>query len=91
MKIRSQFLSDVREVLGVPEWMMTIDNRKTKILHNGMCVQLLFHFKGNNSYFYFPKLLIYNSINYSYARKIIMYLFTGLTLSLSMMQCICVT
>lgn len=43
---RSQFLSDVREILGVPEWMLTVDNRKTKVLHNGACIQLLFHFKG---------------------------------------------
>lgn len=44
---RSQFLTDVREILGTPEWMLTVDNRKTKILHSGACVQLLFHFKGN--------------------------------------------
>lgn len=43
---RDQFLSELREILGAPEWMLTVDNRKTKVLHNGACVQLLFHFKG---------------------------------------------
>lgn len=45
---RSQFLEDVREVMGIPDWFLTIDSRKTTMLHNGACVQLLIHFKGNN-------------------------------------------
>lgn len=32
--------------MGIPEWMMTVDSRKTKSLHNDGCVQLLLHFKG---------------------------------------------
>ncbi|XP_065226507.1 uncharacterized protein Rsod [Planococcus citri] len=44
--VLSQFLTEVREILGAPEWMLTVDNRKTKVLHNGACIQLLFHFKG---------------------------------------------
>ncbi|KAF4521582.1 hypothetical protein B566_EDAN001302 [Ephemera danica] len=42
----SQFLDRVREVMGLPEWMLTIDNRKTKELHDGNCIQLLLHFRG---------------------------------------------
>lgn len=33
-------------MLGVPEWMLSIDSRKIKNLHNGACVQMLMHFKG---------------------------------------------
>lgn len=32
--------------MGVPEWMLTVDSRRTKILHSGACVQILLHFKG---------------------------------------------
>lgn len=42
----AQFLEDARGVLGVPEWMLSIDSRKIKTLHNGACVQMLMHFKG---------------------------------------------
>ncbi|CAK9808868.1 Superoxide dismutase [Cu-Zn] B [Anthophora quadrimaculata] len=42
----AQFLGDVRKVMGIPDWMLSIDNRKTKILHNGACIQFLLHFKG---------------------------------------------
>ncbi|KZC13221.1 hypothetical protein WN55_05919, partial [Dufourea novaeangliae] len=42
----AQFLEDVRKIMGIPEWMLSIDNRKTKILHNGACIQFLLHFKG---------------------------------------------
>ena len=42
----AQFLEDVRKVMGIPEWMLSIDNRKTRILHNGACIQFLLHFKG---------------------------------------------
>uniref|UniRef100_A0A1B6GD08 Superoxide dismutase copper/zinc binding domain-containing protein n=1 Tax=Cuerna arida TaxID=1464854 RepID=A0A1B6GD08_9HEMI len=44
--IVSQFLEDVRRVMGVPEWLLTVDTRRTKILHGGSCTQLLVHFKG---------------------------------------------
>ncbi|XP_066586391.1 uncharacterized protein Rsod [Prorops nasuta] len=42
----TQFLDDVRKVMGIPEWMLSIDGRKTRILHNGACIQFLLHFKG---------------------------------------------
>ncbi|XP_014235437.1 uncharacterized protein LOC106658129 [Trichogramma pretiosum] len=44
--VAAQFLEEVQEVLGVPEWMLSLDNRKTKVLHNGDCIQFLMHFKG---------------------------------------------
>uniref|UniRef100_A0A146LIY5 Superoxide dismutase copper/zinc binding domain-containing protein n=1 Tax=Lygus hesperus TaxID=30085 RepID=A0A146LIY5_LYGHE len=42
----SQFLEDVRKIMGVPEWLLTIDSRKTNVLYGGACIQLLIHFKG---------------------------------------------
>lgn len=42
----SKFLDHVRAVMGLPDWMLTIDNRKTKELHGGTCIQLLLHFRG---------------------------------------------
>ncbi|XP_039303730.1 uncharacterized protein LOC105197011 isoform X2 [Solenopsis invicta] len=42
----AQFLEEVRKVMGIPEWMLSIDSRKTKTLHNGACIQFLLHFKG---------------------------------------------
>lgn len=42
----SNFFEAVRNVMGVPDWMITVDSRKTKILHNGACIQYLVHFKG---------------------------------------------
>ncbi|KAK9881797.1 hypothetical protein WA026_017312 [Henosepilachna vigintioctopunctata] len=44
--VLAQFIGDIREVMGIPEWFITIDSRKTKVLHNNACVQLLLHFKG---------------------------------------------
>lgn len=32
--------------MGIPEWMLTVDSRQTKILHNNACIQILLHFKG---------------------------------------------
>lgn len=32
--------------MGIPEWMLSVDSRKTKTLHHGACVQFLLHFKG---------------------------------------------
>jgi hypothetical protein len=43
---RAQFIEDVREVMGLPEWMLTVDSRKTRTLHDGTCIQFLLHFKG---------------------------------------------
>ncbi|KAJ3625819.1 hypothetical protein MTP99_016359 [Tenebrio molitor] len=42
----AQFIEDIREILGVPDWFLTVDTRKTKTLHSNACVQLLLHFKG---------------------------------------------
>ncbi|GLH08747.1 Uncharacterized protein GBIM_13929 [Gryllus bimaculatus] len=44
--VMAQFIDDVREVMGIPEWMLSVDSRKTKLLHGGGCVQFLMHFKG---------------------------------------------
>lgn len=43
---RAQFISDIREVMGIPDWFLTVDSRKTKFLYSHACVQLLVHFKG---------------------------------------------
>lgn len=32
--------------MGIPEWMLAVDSRKTRTLHYGACVQILVHFKG---------------------------------------------
>ncbi|KAJ9578274.1 hypothetical protein L9F63_005495, partial [Diploptera punctata] len=42
----TQFIEDVREVMGLPEWMSTVDSCKTRTLHGGTCIQFLLHFKG---------------------------------------------
>lgn len=39
-------MEEVRQVMGVPEWMLSVDSRKISLLHNGACVQMLMHFKG---------------------------------------------
>lgn len=39
-------MEDVRHVMGVPEWMLSVDSRKITILHGGACIQMLIHFKG---------------------------------------------
>lgn len=39
-------MEDVRHVMNVPEWMLSVDSRKISLLHNGACVQMLIHFKG---------------------------------------------
>ncbi|ODM91430.1 Superoxide dismutase [Cu-Zn] [Orchesella cincta] len=40
------FIDEVRKVLGVPDWLLTFDNRQTKDVYNGECIQVLFHFRG---------------------------------------------
>lgn len=32
--------------MGIPEWMLEIDARKTKELHGGTCIQMIIYFKG---------------------------------------------
>ncbi|XP_075237952.1 superoxide dismutase family protein Rsod [Lycorma delicatula] len=44
--IVTSFIEEIHEVMGIPEWFLTIDNRKTKILNGGVCIQLYLHFKG---------------------------------------------
>lgn len=39
-------MEEVRQIMGVPEWMLSVDSRKISILHNGACIQMLMHFKG---------------------------------------------
>lgn len=43
---RSQFIDDVRKVMGIPEWFLHIDSRTTQNLHGGACVAFKLHFKG---------------------------------------------
>ncbi|KAL9892126.1 superoxide dismutase family protein Rsod isoform 1-T1 [Glossina fuscipes fuscipes] len=42
----AQFLEELRAVMGIPEWMLDVDARKTKELHHGACIQMIIHFKG---------------------------------------------
>uniref|UniRef100_A0A182R615 Superoxide dismutase copper/zinc binding domain-containing protein n=1 Tax=Anopheles funestus TaxID=62324 RepID=A0A182R615_ANOFN len=46
----AQFLEDVRLVMGLPEWMLAIDSRSTKTLHNDACIQMIVHFKGPSAH-----------------------------------------
>lgn len=36
--------------MGLSEWMLSIDSRKTKTLHNGACIQMIVHFKGGRAH-----------------------------------------
>ncbi|XP_028170007.1 uncharacterized protein LOC114359719 isoform X1 [Ostrinia furnacalis] len=40
------FLEEVRKVMGIPEWMLGVDSRRTRLLHAGSCIQVLLHFTG---------------------------------------------
>jgi hypothetical protein len=42
----SEFIEDVRRVLGVPEWMLLVDTRHTRNIQNDRCVQFKVHFYG---------------------------------------------
>ncbi|XP_022116350.2 uncharacterized protein LOC110994148 [Pieris rapae] len=44
--VLGQFLREIRKVMGVPEWMVGVDSRRTRILHFGACIQVLLHFQG---------------------------------------------
>lgn len=70
---RAQFLEDVRKVMGIPEWMLSIDSRKTKTLHNGACIQFLLHFKGK----YLLRYLVWTS----YEMRLIIFLFRNFVFS----------
>lgn len=36
--------------MGLPEWMLSIDSRKTRTLHGGSCIQMMVHFKGGQAH-----------------------------------------
>ncbi len=40
------FMEEVQAVMGIPEWFLYLDARKTRKLHNGRCVQIELHFAG---------------------------------------------
>ncbi|VVC90046.1 unnamed protein product [Leptidea sinapis] len=44
--VLGMFLQEVRKVMGVPEWMVGVDSRRTRVLHAGACIQILLHFQG---------------------------------------------
>ncbi|XP_012547044.2 uncharacterized protein LOC101739289 isoform X1 [Bombyx mori] len=44
--VLGQFLEDIRKVMGVPEWMVSVDSRRTRDLHHSTCIQILLHFTG---------------------------------------------
>ncbi|XP_030019565.2 uncharacterized protein LOC115439736 [Manduca sexta] len=44
--VLGQFLEDIRKVMGVPEWMVSVDSRRTRTLHHSTCIQILLHFTG---------------------------------------------
>jgi hypothetical protein len=44
------FLEEVQAIMGIPEWFLFIDTRKTRKLHNGRCVQVELHFAGPHAH-----------------------------------------
>lgn len=36
--------------MGLTEWMLSIDSRKTRTLHGGSCIQMMVHFKGGQAH-----------------------------------------
>lgn len=44
------FLEESRAIMGVPEWFMFLDKRKTRQLHNGRCIQVEIHFAGPHAH-----------------------------------------
>ncbi|XP_058812526.1 uncharacterized protein LOC131677032 [Topomyia yanbarensis] len=46
----AQFLEEIRSVMGLPEWMLAIDSRSTRSLHNDACIQMIVHFKGPSAH-----------------------------------------
>lgn len=45
------FLEEFRNIMGIPEWYLTVDTRQTRPLYGGNCVQFLLHFKGTHTHF----------------------------------------
>lgn len=56
----THFFEAVRAATGAPDWMITVDSRKTKILHNGACIQYLVHFKGT----FYHNFIGYSNFNF---------------------------
>lgn len=44
--VLGQFLAEVRKIMGVPDWMVSVDSRRTRSLHHSTCIQVLLHFSG---------------------------------------------
>ena len=44
------FIEEVQAIMGIPEWFMYLDGRKTRTLHNGRCVQIELHFAGPHAH-----------------------------------------
>lgn len=42
---RSEFIDDVRRVMGLPEWMLAADARQTRDVQNGRCMQYKVYLK----------------------------------------------
>ncbi len=40
------FMEEVRAVMGVPDWFLYLDSRRTRRVHGGKCVQIKIHFAG---------------------------------------------
>ena len=45
----ASFIEEVQGIMGVPEWFVFIDTRKTKTLFGGKCTQIQLHFAGPNA------------------------------------------
>ncbi len=44
------FMEEVTAIMGIPEWFLYLDSRKTRKLHNGRCVQIELHFAGPHAH-----------------------------------------
>ena len=42
----SDFVNDVRRVMGVPPWMLLVDSRETRLVVGNRCVQFKMNFYG---------------------------------------------
>ncbi len=40
------FIEEVRAVMGVPDWFLYLDSRRTRRVHSNKCVQIRIHFAG---------------------------------------------
>lgn len=47
---RAQYLSEVRTIMGIPDWFLEVDSRKTQNLYENACIQILIHFRGPNAH-----------------------------------------